>query len=412
MQMYPGWRHRLNRRADLVTFFKFCRDDLHALPPALRTAAEMVPIPRMPSDEKPAPVVVLAFLDIWRILINVQDLETVFFFALAVFAGLHQSEILKLDWGDIKWDGRRGIEILIPPNVGKNRGKKPEGRYAEVQRPLDQILRLGKGRTGKIVSNTKTMKNKISRLAKRLGIKWQPSIMRHTFASFLLGKGKTEEEVAKLIGDLVSTLRRHYIRPMSKQESRVYASLPVKTEIFEDLDDRLREWDWEGPLKELRPQRDRGPGKPEWRIVTPRSSVPGAGSKPLLASNGKDSRSEHKTEHNQPPLAVSTQSEYSGHVEPRRRADQLYWPPYDQFVVLVWEITQKHIALKLGCSQEAVSLHIRKLKIERPPSEYWRKLRKGEEVEVPEFVKQARQRVAESQSREALQATATCEVST
>jgi hypothetical protein len=185
-----GWEYRRDMLDMTRAFLAYCRDALHALPPSLKTAAHVVPRPKPDSDAEPIPAPVLKFQNVWRILVNLQDLESVWFFALAVFAGLHQSEILRLVWeNDIVWKESQPIQIFIASGKGKDKHGKRMGAHVEVQEPLCAILALGRSRTGKIVQRKTLRQDKISVLARLLGVAWAESIMRHTFASNLLASG-------------------------------------------------------------------------------------------------------------------------------------------------------------------------------------------------------------------------------
>lgn len=350
--MKVGWRCRRDRQDKVRSFLKYCRDALHALPPGLPTAAHVLPRTKPDSDLVPKPAPVLSFCDVWRILINLQDLESVWFFALAVFAGLHQSEILRLEWeADIVWESK---QIFIASGKGKDKHGNRMGAFVNILHPLDMILGLGRGRTGKIVSRKQIRQDKITAIAHALNVAWVESIMRHSFISYLLGLGYSFDQVSRQARNTVAVLKRHYYAPIPKLEAQRFFSLPIPFELIAQLPIHRRFWDWKSIKKfEMRPD---GTG-----LVV---AVP------------------------QPPEAPRAKRVL------KKRQARIVWPDDLELQVMLWEKSRKQIAIELNCRATTVSERAIKRGLLRPKPGHFERLKHGGSVEIPEAILKAREALA------------------
>jgi len=353
-----SWKSRRDALDQVRAFLVYCRDALHALPPGLKTAAHVVPRTKPDSDAEPLPAPVLSFRDVWRILVNLQDLENVWFFSLAVFAGLHQTEILRLVWEyDIVWKEGQPIQIFIASGKGKDKHGRRMGAYVKVQDPLGAILALGRGRTGKII-HRKSVRQTLSVLARRLKIAWAGSIMRHTFASNLLGSGRSFQEVADQLRNTVTILKRHYYAPLSELEVEWCFRMPIGVGRFANLPFQKRLWNWQQLYEfDLRPD-----------------GTVSITELPADPSTGGESH---------PQTRVL-----------KKREARIVWPDDLEMQVMLWEKPQPQIARALHCRPTTVSRHAAALKLKVPEAGHWSRVKFGTPVEIPEEVFKAREALA------------------
>jgi integrase len=350
-----SWKSRRDALDQVRAFLVYCRDALHALPPGLKTAAHVVPRTKPDSDAEPLPALVLSFRDVWRILVNLQDLETVWFFSLAVFAGLHQSEILRLVWEhDLVWKEGQPIQIFIASGKGKDKHDKRMGAYVKVQDPLGAILALGSGRTGKII-HRKGVRQTLWVLAHRLKIAWAGSIMRHTFASNLLGSGRNFQDVASQLRNTVTILKRHYYAPLSELEVEWCFRMPIGVGRFANLPFQKRLWNWQ-QLYEF------------------------------------DMRPDGTVSITELPTAPSSGEEKKRVL--KKRGARIVWPDDREMQVLLWDKTQAQIARELNCRSTTVSQRAAVLKLKVPAPGHWLRVKFGIPVEIPKEVLKAREALA------------------
>lgn len=59
---------------------------------------------------------------------------------------------------------------------------------------------------------------------------------------------------------------------------------------------------------------------------------------------------------------------------PCPQQDKIKWPSKEELTKLVWEMTSKELAIKLGISDTAIVKKCKKFGIEKPPRGYWQKL--------------------------------------
>jgi integrase len=344
------WLTRRSRLDTVRAFFAYSRDALHALPPDRKTAAHLVPRPKPASNVQPVPAPVLSFINVWRILVNLQDLESVWFFALAVFAGLHQSEIGRLVWEhDIVWKDGWPIQVFIASGKGKDKHGNRLGVHVDLLPPLRQILKLGEGRKGKIVARKYLRQAKLTPLARSLQIAWAGSIMRHTFASNLFGLGCSFEEVARQMRNTVTVLKRHYYAPIAKPDAQRFFSLPLAIERFAALPLRRHFWNWK-VLNEFRVEPD-GTVRIDTVTIAPAA-------------------------------------------KPRRPLARIAWPDDLTLQVLLWEKSRNRIQRELGCGGSALPHRIRQRGLIAPPRDHFRHLSQNLPVEIPPAVLAAREALA------------------
>ena len=397
------WKQQRECLSSVRNFFSYVRDTLHALPPG-PTAAHKLPLPKRTG--KKSPVVIMYFRDFWRVLLNCQDLDALFYIALGGLAGLHASLILKLEWGPhIIWEKEEPVQIYIPPGFDKEtQGLKPS-TYIPIRFPLNKILKLAKTREGRIVKNNSIQEFKVRRLILRLGVPWVQSIMRHTCTSYLIGAGVPLKEVADIMRDRLSTLLLYYFLALSKPEADQMWTLPVDLKPLEQLPQRRRYWDWKSPLKDFCPEPintadPSGPAQPSVTVTASKTfpwSIPNVSGEPKVTGGPMAAAILDGQPSNFFPGVVAGTDSILKFVFPtiqRRHPCRLDWPCDIEFLVWVWDMTLEKIQAKMDCSKRTVRGRLLTLGIEPPDFHYWYRIRKGLPVEVPECVKEARLLIA------------------
>ncbi len=114
--------------------------------------------------------------------------------ALAVYTGMRQGEIMRLDWNDVDFENK---------TITVNLSKPGKFRKIPIHRNLDDILKSYKKKSGLIYSGTvRTIEWEMTLIRRAL-----PDIahfrfhdLRHTFASLLIRSGVDIYTVSKLLG--------------------------------------------------------------------------------------------------------------------------------------------------------------------------------------------------------------------
>ena len=350
------WKRRRDLLDEVRAFLVYCRDTLHALPPALKTAAHDVPRPKPDGNAKPGPAPVLSFRDAWRMFINLQDRETVWFFAIGLFADVYKKDIVQLDWkDDLVWDGNRPVRIFVASDKGKDMHGERAGQFIDVPHPLDTILGLGHGRTGKIFRRKNLADEKLARIAVRLKIAWDGNMMRRTFASNVLGLGLSVEEASRRLRNPVEGLK---CPPIPKPEAQRYFTLPIGLDRFAKLPLQERFWTWE-PLNEFQFLPD--------------------GTTTIIPA------------HDDPcPSGADEEPRVCKRVL-KKREKRIAWPDDLELQVALWQESQSQIGRELGCGQTTVSQRALTRGLVTPKSDYFVRLKHGLPVEIPEAVMKARE---------------------
>lgn len=218
-------RTRRNRRASLVTFFRWCREREYL--PEGRTVAEKAETPivadTIPETYTP---------DELQKMLAAVKLEYLPWLALSAFAGIRREEIYPLaggtksplDWSDFKWS--RGI-IEIRPETAKTRRR----RIVPILPVLRAWLEPVKGVAGPVGATAPPHKLGRGKDAepetKRLGALvggWRRNALRHSFISYrapVVGLGQTALEA----GNSESEARRSYNDAKGKDEAEAWFSV-------------------------------------------------------------------------------------------------------------------------------------------------------------------------------------------
>ena len=137
--------------------------------------------------------------------------------ALMVYAGLRESEVVKLDLRDVGISERKG-RVTIWKGKGEKKREIPlnaEARRAlamwqEYREATEGALFVGK--TGKRLS-TRTVQRRVAEIGRRAGLEVTPHDLRHTFAKRALDGGAPLTVVSKLLGHARLETTARYVQP-------------------------------------------------------------------------------------------------------------------------------------------------------------------------------------------------------
>jgi integrase len=198
-------RSRRNYRGSLTNLFKFARDRGYV--PDTFNPMKGVPLPkltkRQPGVFRP---------DEMRKLLESCPEKLLPVLVIGAFAGLRQSEVLHLDWGDVDWEGGR---IRVPEQA------KTGGRWAvlhpnlrewlEPLRGLGRIVRLRESAVSKAIQRLVVKVNReLASESSKWTIKWVHNGCRHSYASYRCAVVRDVGIVSDEMGHSIAQLSRHY----------------------------------------------------------------------------------------------------------------------------------------------------------------------------------------------------------
>lgn len=201
---------RNNLRRAWHTFFAWCvgRGYLHANPAAALSMARL--------DERiPEVLTVLQARSLleaaWR-----DDRAYVPYFALQLFAGLRQSEVMALRWSDI------GEAVTVGSRIAKSR----RTRYVTISDNLREWLAVDHDPDARVVPvQAKALQVHVSKIRTAAGLlRWPHNAMRHSFASYHLAAGRDWPRTAFELGHGSNTdvLARHYRQLVTPEAAEEY----------------------------------------------------------------------------------------------------------------------------------------------------------------------------------------------
>lgn len=210
-QLGLGSVSRNTFRRRLVTLFKFAKTNgwCRTVP-----AAESARV-REVSDEvgilKPEELVGL---------LNVASTETIPYWTIGAFAGLRASEIERLDWADVNLE-RRWIKVRA------KHAKTASRRLVKIQPNLLNWLRPYGGRKGQVAPDNLRVKlladRKRAADTGSLSRKWPSNALRHSFASYHLGRFDDAPKLALQLGHVgQDIIFRHYRELVTPADARRY----------------------------------------------------------------------------------------------------------------------------------------------------------------------------------------------
>ena len=132
-----------------------------------------------------------------------------------MFAGVRPTELQRLTWEQVNFD-------LHYIHIGGGISKVRNERYVDMGDVLIKWLSPYRQPTGPIApQDTYAFNRLFSRARKEAGLKdaWSPDSMRHTYASYHVGKYEQKDKTAIMMGNSVKMLDRHYRRPLHRTDT-------------------------------------------------------------------------------------------------------------------------------------------------------------------------------------------------
>lgn len=178
-----------------------------------RNPLRLVELP--PNDERPR--LRVAFADEAAQLLAALDPEDRIPYAIAMYAGLRRSEIVRLEWPEVL-DGEAIASRVL---VAKSKSEAGTGRRPPIAAPLRVVLqeawlRQGRPRAGRLLERS-VMSGKVGR---RATAAWDAAGLnritlhecRHTYASLLMAAGYTVKEVMEYMGHADLQMVTRYVK--------------------------------------------------------------------------------------------------------------------------------------------------------------------------------------------------------
>ncbi len=155
------------------------------------------------------------------------------FFAIGALAGLRSQEIMRLDWGDIRFD-QGFIEVAA------EKAKTASRRLVPLLPALTAWLTPLRQKSGHVVGYTrndalcearqKFCKSSIKEGNEVIEFIWKPNALRHSYASYRLADIKDAARVALEMGNSPTMLFRNYRELVTeKQAADWFSVLPTET---------------------------------------------------------------------------------------------------------------------------------------------------------------------------------------
>jgi integrase len=218
-----GPRRRDNVRDSIVRLFRFAKtkDGGELFSMQAQTEAELV-------NRLNAPTAITTYTsDELTLLLKFVSERWKPWLAIAAFAGLRPTEILRLSWSALKWSEKPAPVIAL---LG---GKRTPPRRAEFGPTLRRWLIEYRGAVGMIYGarDLKTegdLLDELSHETKRLSAvmteqsgapwKWQPDALRHSYGSYRYAQARDFVSLASWMGNSVQTIKRRYYDSKSEED--------------------------------------------------------------------------------------------------------------------------------------------------------------------------------------------------
>jgi len=139
--------------------------------------------------------------------------------AIQAFAGLRASEMLRLDWENVKLD-RGHIE------VGLNRTKTEARRLAPIPPNLVRWLARAAKSSGRVFPYSRANFDEIrASVAKAAGVAWKENALRHSFIGYRLAQTSDAPRVARESGTSPGIIFKHYSSLMGEMDARQWFTI-------------------------------------------------------------------------------------------------------------------------------------------------------------------------------------------
>lgn len=151
------------------------------------------------------------------------------YFAIGAFAGLRNSEIMRLEWSRIKWE--HGV-IAVPASIAK---KVRISRHAPLLPNLSSLLADYRDKHGPIYRHKSeraaqsAFARERERIEKKTGLRWKKNALRHSFGSYRLALINNPTQLALEMGNSPEEIREHYNDPKTESESKKWFGISRDT---------------------------------------------------------------------------------------------------------------------------------------------------------------------------------------
>jgi integrase len=147
--------------------------------------------------------------------------------AIGAFCGLRTAELQRLDWPDIKFDGK----VIV---VGADKAKTASRRVVPIPDNCLAWITVYCGREGKVspAQHDRALNTRLTAFSKKLGIEWVRNGLRHSFCSYRLSVTHDPARVALEAGNSPTMIHTHYKALVTEQEGKAwFAVLPASPSL-------------------------------------------------------------------------------------------------------------------------------------------------------------------------------------
>lgn len=145
--------------------------------------------------------------------------------AIALFAGLRRSEVLRLQWSDIDLVQKR-ITVGTDNKTATRRAVRITDNLLAWLQPLAAL-------SGSVAPTEQRWNDDMRRISRSSGISWKDNASRHSFCSYLLEITSNAAEVALQAGNSPQMIFKHYRELVSAQDAKDYfAIMPRDAEVI------------------------------------------------------------------------------------------------------------------------------------------------------------------------------------
>jgi len=154
-------------------------------------------------------------------LLAAADESLVPFIAIGGFAGLRSSEILRLDWQDVKFDSD---SIIVQKGKVKKRGQSR--RIVPMLPNLTAWLKPFAKRTGPVWPYSKPyLYESLATLTVKAKVPWKDNALRHSFVSYRVAQIKNIPQVAFECGNSPQMIASNYRELVTEQDAAKWSSI-------------------------------------------------------------------------------------------------------------------------------------------------------------------------------------------
>ena len=214
----PAEKTRKNYRTSLSNFFSWASFEGFVA----NNSISMLPRERREKIEAPE---LMPAGELWKLLnkaVEEKKLDIARFLILGAFAGLRSAEILRLPVGAIK-RGQGAIEVSSA--VTKTRSRRSVPILPVLSHWLD---RVGLPAGGLVVpaSDRRNFYRRLERLCAKVGVRWIPNGLRHTWISARLVIVPDLARVALEAGNSPGIIQAHYRELVGRAEAEEWFTIP------------------------------------------------------------------------------------------------------------------------------------------------------------------------------------------